>query len=335
MRNFKKITNIFATAILMAVIFLTSCDKQEDLIVKDNPLKELETILDVKTSVVPCPDQGVFTDEELSVIEQKRNEANSLHEKTSLIDGTVNVSGTVSATYSLAGKIIFNNTYAKAEITSGGITFVPNFVFKSVISGGALQSMEAYIENSITANPTLKITVKAALNNSYSAQITKFTKTMGGMIGILPWWVTFEIQIDGGANINGSGVCWISQGITVTSNVKVGGGWTKTGGWYSLGNVPSPSYSITSPSYSYNGNLTVKPYINCFISAKVYSILGPRFLIKPYLNLYLNATTGNRYIDRTVGLLGLVHFDLNGFNLNYTYDKTIFSVSKTFSRYYF
>lgn len=328
-------------ALAIASFSLTGCGKSSSPTAPaEEPLQQLEALM--APPALPAPETGdICTIEDLEKLELERiiledkiiEERKSSGQKGIPGDGTYNFDATIDVSKNMAGKVIFDNSYAKAEIVSGGVSFKPGFHWDAYISGGVLRNTQAYIQNTATGNATYKITLKGAYEKTYAANLYNWTQTNFAIVGgIVPVWVTFKIQIDGGSYFKAQASCWMQQGITVTSYVKIGAKWINGVGWSNI-TSSSPSATATTPTYGWNGNLTIQPYLNVFLSAYLYSVLGPRMLLTPYLTLYLDAP--GRYIDTWANLRGHIYFDLKGMEQYTVWNKQLFLWSYKFSRRYF
>jgi hypothetical protein len=324
-----------ATGIILA-FWVTGCGKASSPAAPEaGPMQELEALL--APPALPAPESGeicAIIDLEQCELARIERETELLKERPKgLTDGTYNFDAEIDITRNMAGKVIFDNTYARAEIVSGGLTFKPGFHWDAYISGGVLRNTQAYIQNTATGNAAYKVTVKGSYTNTYAKNLYYWSQTYFSLIGgWVPAWVTFNIQIDGGAYFNAQAYCWMQQGVSVSSYVRVGAKWVNGSGWSNIA-YHSPSATATTPVYSWNGSLTIQPYLNAFVSAYLYSVLGPRLLVTPYLTLYLNAPS--RYIDTWARLRGHIYFDLKGLEQYTIWDKQLFLWTHQFARRYF
>ena len=333
----QRILTLVTISLLLVMFF--SCQKEKII----TPMDELQDAINVAPPLaLTAPSDGIFTlenpctNEDLLMIEQERilNEKSALNEIKGLPNGTHTFTYNITLTKSIAGTTLYNNSYAKGEVTTGGITFRPKFYWKAYISGGVLQNTEAYIQNTVTFDPTFKITMKKSISKTYVKNLINESKTIFSIIGgILPTWVTLRAKLDAGSYMNASASCWMQQKVKISGYTKIGAKWVKGTGWSNISSTPSPTYTVYSPSYGWNGNLTIQPYMIAEVSANLYSVIGPRLTITPYYYLYLNASS--RYIYRKAYLKGDVYFSLSGLGNTDLYSKNVFKVSKTFSTVYF
>lgn len=326
------------TASLFLATFI-GCEKEELTTEFDNPMDELQDAINVAPPLaLTAPSDGRFTlenpctDEDLLRMEQERilNEKSSFNQK-GLPNGTYTFTYNVTLSKSLSGTTLYSNTYAKGEVTAGGITYVPKFYWSAYVSGGVLQNTQAYITNTVTFDPTFKITISKSVSNTYSKNLIDESKTIFSIVGgVLPAWVTLRGKLDASVYMSATASCWMQQKIKIVSSTKVGAKWVNGSGWSNLSATPSPTYTSYSPSYGWNGNLTIQPALKAEVSANLYSVLGPRLTITPYYRLYLNASS--RYIDRTAYLKGDVYFSLSGLGNTDLYSRNVFNKSYSFSR---
>lgn len=319
-----------------SLILASGCNKEDVL----SPIDELEVMMKASPpGLFPAPITGdVYTLEELESFELSRIENEAMYLETADKglpgNGTYEFARKCNVSKSMNGIVIYDNTSARAEIVGGGITFAPEFVVKFNVASGLLQSAEAFIHNTATANPTFKVTAKKSFTNTWAKNLYKWTQTSWAIVwGVVPVWVTWEFQIDGGCYVSAAASGWIQQNVSVSSYVKIGAKWVRNQGWANISNLPSPSYSMGTPSYSWNASLTIQPYLNAFLTAKLYSVVGPRLLVSPYYTLYLNASS--RYIDRTASLRGHAYFSLYGLNTSTLWNQQVFLRNYSFPRIYF
>jgi hypothetical protein len=335
--------NLTGLLVLLALFAFNRCTKEDITHDAENPIKELNSVFDdsLRMDITAPIDNNVYTDEELAKIEAQRlfNEHDIFAGKgvTALADGIAAFDKSIIVTKNFGGTIIFDNDYAKVQIVSGGISFGPSFHFDAKISNGALQSAQAYIKNSFSGNATYKVTLKKAYQNNYTKNLASWNQTaFTAIAGVVPLWVTFKMQIDANVAIKAVASCWVQQGVTVSSSIKVGTSWTRTNGWTNISNPSLPTFSATNPTFNCNANLTVEPGLKVYLSANLYSVLGPQLCVNPYFRFYLNAGSGGYYIDRTAYLRGSVYFSLSGLGYSTNlYNRDVFSISKTFQRYYY
>lgn len=331
----------FFTLVTMSFLLMIffGCEKDE----MPTPMDELQDVIKVSPPLaLTAPSDGRFTlenpctNEDLLMIEQERilKEQQSLNDIKGLPDGTHEFSYDVTLTKSVAGTTLYENDYAKGEVTAGGIIFTPKFYWKAYISGGVLQNTEAYIKNTVTFDPTFKITMKKSVSKTYSTNLIDESKTVYSIVGgILPIWITLRAKLDAGSYMYATASCWMQQKIKIVSYIKIGAKWVNGTGWSNISSTPYPTYTAYSPSYGWNGSLAIQPFMKAEVSANLYSVLGPRMTVTPYFYLYLNASS--RYIDRTAYLKGDIYFSLSGLGDTDLYSRNLFNVSKSFSRIYF
>ena len=335
--------NLIGLLVLLALFTFNRCTKEDFENGTKNPIKELNAVLDDSVRIdIPAPiDDNTYSDEELKKIEAQRfqNEHEILTAKglTALADGFQSFDKSIIVTKNFGGAIIFDNDYAQVSIVSGGITFGPSFHFDANISHGAVQSAQAYIKNSFIGNATYKVTLKKAYQNTYTKNLASWNQTAFTVVaGVVPLWVTFNMQIDANVGIKAVATCWVQQGVTVSSSIKVGTSWTRTIGWTNISDAPSPSFSATNPTFNCNANLTIEPGLKVYLSANLYSVLGPQLCVNPYFSFYLNAGSGGYYVDRTAYLRASVYFSLSGLGYSTNlYNRDVINISKTFPRYYY
>jgi hypothetical protein len=335
--------NLAGLLVLLVLFTINSCTKEEFINEPMNPIEELNAVMDDPERIdIPAPvGDNSFTNEELKQIDAKRildeQDIRTAKSLSALSDGYYAFDKGINVSKSFSGLTVFDNSYANVQIVSGGITFNPAFHFDATISGGAAQSAQAYISNTCTGNAAYKVTLKSSYNTSITKNLASWSQTAFTLVGgVVPFWITFKAQIDANVTMNSSASCWVQQGVTVSSNVKVGAKWTRTAGWTNVSNAPNPTFSATTPTFNSNVNLTVVPGLKVYVSANLYSVLGPQLCVNPYFRFYLNAGYGGYYYDRSVNLRGNVYFSLSG--LGYTsslFNRDVFNVSKTFPRYYY
>lgn len=329
----------------MSVLLATlmSCKKEELTPEFNSPIDELQDAINVPPPLaLTTTSDGKFTlenpctNEDLLKMEQERilKEEVTFDQTKALPNGRHSFSYNVTLSKSLSGTTLYSNTYAKGEISAGGITYKPTFYWKAEVSGGVLQNTQAYIENTVTFDPTFKITISKSVSNTYNKKLIDETKTIFSIVGgLLPAWVTLRGKLDASVYMSATASCSVSQKIKIVSSTKIGSKWVKGSGWSNISATPSPTYTVYSPSYSWKGNLTIQPALKAEVSANLYSLLGPRLTITPYYKFYLNASS--RYFDRTAYLKGDVYFSLKGLGNTDLYSKNVFNKSHSFSRIYF
>jgi len=121
--------------------------------------------------------------------------------------------------------------------------------------------------------------------------------TIGGVIGVVPVWVTLWGRVALGVEAN------VVEAITGTATVGLndikGSLYNTTtvrwGGGFSVTNSVSRSFSWGTPSYSWNvgGRVHVKPYVSFEGAAYLYTAIGPRIAIQPYLLADLKGSGGS------------------------------------------
>lgn len=326
----------------MSVLLATlmSCEKEELTPEFNSPIDELQDAINVPPPLaLTAPSDGGFTlenpctDEDLLRIEQERLiEEESVIQVKALPNGPHSFTYDVTLSKSLSGTTLYSNTYAKGEITAGGITYKPRFYWSADVSGGVLQNTQAYIKNTVTFDPTFKITISKSVTGAYHKNLIDDSKTIFSIVGgFLPTWVTLRGKLDASVYMSANASCWMKQKIKIVSSTKIGSKWVKDKGWSNISENPSPTYTSYSPSYSWKGNFTIQPALKAEVSANLYTLLGPRLTITPYYKFYLNASS--RYIDRTAYLKGDVYFSLRGFdNDTDFYSRNVYNKSHSFSR---
>lgn len=263
--------------------------------------------------------------------EQKGLELKKLAGVQGAPDGNYSFDASVDVSKSMGGVVIFENNNVRAEIVGGGISFRPGFHWDAKIARSVLVSTEAYIYNRMTGNAVYKITFKTSYSNSLSRNLYYWNQTQFAIIGgFVPVWVTYGIQIDGGCALQANASCSMQQGVTIVSDLKLGVKW-ENAKWSPIISY-SPTASASTPTYSVKANLSIQPYLNVFVTAYFYSLIGPRLLVTPYLTLNLNFPS--RYIDRSASLRGYAYLSLKGLdqkNMN-LYDQQLFLWTYPFPR---
>lgn len=329
--------------LLLTFLIVAGCEREEFVYTPEDPVAELNRVMDRRERIdITAPEgDAYFTNDELRKIEAKRiqdeDEIHNAKSYSAISDGVYVFDKGINVSKTFSGLTVLDNSYLKVQIVSGGITFNPVFHFDVKVTGGTLQNAQAYIKNSCKGNAAYKVTLKTGYQNTFSRNIASWNQSAFTLIGgVVPFWITFKAQMDANVSVKASASCWIQQGVTVSSNVTLGAKWSRTAGWANVSSAPSPTFSATTPAFNSNVNLTVTPGLKVYVSANLYSVLGPQLCVNPYFNFYLNAGSGGYYIDRTAYLRGNVYFSLKGLGYSTTFfNRDVFNVSKTFTRYYY
>jgi hypothetical protein len=335
--------NLPQLLVIVALFTVSSCTKEEFINEPTEPVEVLDEVMDdLERLNIPAPiGDKSFTDEELRQIDTKRiqDEQDLFKAKglSALSDGYYTFDRGINISKSFGGLTIFENSYAKVQIVSGGISFNPSFHFDATISGGSVQSAQAYIRNTCTGNAAYKVTLKSSYTNTINQNLASWSQSAFTLVGgVVPFWITFKAQIDANVSVKATASCWVQQGVNVSSNIKVGAKWIRNVGWTNISSAPYPTFTASTPTYSSNVNLTIVPGLKVYVSANLYSVLGPEMCVNPYFRFYLNAGYGGYYIDRSAYLKGSVYFSLSGLgNSTSLFNREVFAVSKTFDRYYY
>lgn len=330
-------------SLLLTILIVAGCEREEFTFKPETPVAELNRVMDRRERIdIPAPaGNSYFTDDELRLLDAKRiQDEDEIHHAKSysaISDGAYVYDKGINLSQNFTGLTVLDNSYLKVQIVSGGITFNPAFHFDAKVSGGALQNAQAYIKNSCTGNAAYKVTLKRGYQNTFSKNLYSWDQSFFTLIGgVIPFWITFNSQMDANVSVKASASCWIQQGVTVSGNITLGAKWSRTTGWTNVSSASSPLFSATKPAFNSNVNLTVTPGLKVYVSANLYSVLGPQLCVNPYFNFYLNAGSGGYYIDRKAYLRGNVYFSLKGLGYSTTFfNRDVFNVSKTFTRYYY
>lgn len=326
---------------VLLTFLIIGCERED--FVPPNPVDELDRIMDRRERIdIPAPEGDLFfTNDELRVLDAKRiQQEDEIHHAKSfsaISDGVYTFDKSINVSKNFAGMTVLDNSYLKVQIVSGGVTFNPAFHFDAKVSGGSLQNAQAYVRNTYKGNAAYKVTLKTGYQKNITKNLVSWNQSAFTLIGgVVPFWITFKAQMDANVEVKAAASCWVQQGITVSSNIKLGARWSKTSGWTNVSSAPSPTFSATTPSFNSNVNLTVTPGLKVYLSADLYSVLGPQLCVNPYFNFYLNAGSGGYYIDRTAYLRGNVYFSLRGLGYSTSlFNRNVFTVSKKFPRYYY
>ena len=337
-----KILQLKPAVLSVLLTFLIIGCEREDF-VSPNPAAELDRVMDRRERIdIPAPEgESYFTIDELRILDAKRiQDEDEIHHAKSLSaisDGVYTFDKGINVSKNFSGLTVLDNSYMKVQIVSGGVTFNPAFHFDAKVTGGTLQNAQAYISNTYKGNAAYKVTLKTAYQKNITKNLASWNQSAFTLIGgVVPFWITFKAQLDANVEVKASASCWIQQGVTVSSNIKLGAKWSKTTDWTNVSSAPYPTFTATTPSFNSNANLTVSPGLKVYLSANLYSVLGPQLCVNPYFNFYLNAGSGGYYIDRTAYLKGNVYFSLKGLGYSTTlFNKDVFNVYKKFPRYYY
>jgi len=332
----------FSTLAAVALLLTTfiGCQKEETKI--NDPMSDLQDAMKIVTPLaltIPADKhftlENPCTDEDLLRFEQERilNEKQSLKSVRTLVNGNHTFSYDVTLTKSCTGTTLYDNGYAKGYISAGGLTYKPRFYWAATITGGVLQNTIAYLQNTVTFDPTITVSIYKSVSTTYSKELLSSSQTSFFLAGgLLPSWVTYSGKLNASVYMNASGSCSMSQKVQVVSAATIGAKWIKGVGWSNASSTPNPTITYWAPSYSKTLTFTIQPRFVAEVSAMAYSVVGPKLTVTPYFNFYLNYTS--RYIDRYAGIKGDVSFNISMFNITtgYSYSKTVFNVTKPFTR---
>ncbi len=328
---------------VLLTFLIIGCEREKFEFKPVNPVAELNRVMDKRERIdIPAPEgDAYFTKDELRVLDAKRlqQEDEAYHAKSysAISDGVYTFDKGINVSKNFAGLTVLDNSYLKVQIVSGGVTFNPAFHFDAKVSGGSLQNAQTYVRNTYKGNAAYKVTLKTGYQKNVTKNIASWNQSAFTLIGgVIPFWITFKAQMDANVEVKASASCWVQQGVTVSSNITLGAKWSKTTGWTNVSTAPSPAFSATTPLFNSNVNLTVTPGLKVYLSADLYSVLGPQLCVNPYFNFYLNAGSGGYYIDRTAYLRGNVYFSLKGLGYSTSlFNRDVFTVAKKFPRYYY
>lgn len=335
---------IKAAFVLSTLTVGLSCQKDEI----PTPQEEISELVDFPLlPALPVPLDGDFSAENPATYEdlQKAEEARLANESVmsengvsrGFSNGVFSFDQKLNISSNFGGLVFINNSYLKVEIVSGGISFVPKFHFDSYIAGSKIQSAQAFIQNTVTGDAVYKATVKKTLSKGYNVKLKSWNKTAFTLLGgVVPVWITFDLQLDAGIIAKAETSCSVKQGITATSSVKIGAKWTKNAGWKNISSIPKPTFTATYPIITYSKTVILQPSITAFLTAKLYGFLGPRLSVSPYLKITASLDKNKYlYMDRVAGLRGDIYFSLAGLGLKSpVYDKNVFNLTRTFNRIY-
>lgn len=221
--------------------------------------------------------------------------------------------------------------------TDINVSFNVHFHWDAVTSGFTLTSTDVYAETKLVADATYEAITTGNFEGTYSKNIASDSYTFGGVIGVVPIWVDIDGQIDAGVYYKSVTNGKITQKAKATATAKIGRKWDNVNGWTSNSQPLSIAYNVYNPVITGIANFTVQPFMNFTLGASLYSVVGPRVTITPYVKIYANLFPKPRYIDRSVCLRGIfyVNLDLKIWDAKQFFNQTLFDDCKQYPRYYF
>jgi len=158
-------------------------------------------------------------------------------------------------------------------------------------------------------------TVNTAGTYGYEKQLYTYRHFFYQQAGWVPIWEELVVDVYGGFDIYASATGTVTAKAYISGGVTLGGEYERGVGWTGFTDKNFNAYGDVT--WTINGEVTLTPYISVRPTVYIYSVVGPKFDIRPYVELKgEHSQSGDTVYDSWTlsgGVKADLNFDLRGY----------------------
>jgi hypothetical protein len=249
--------------------------KRKILSLTDNPASHTVSLVTAQASLAECLQGGSLR----LVGDSSKQPSGAAFQPASLAPASL------GASIPLAGTVIYDNGTIRVEVTSGQITFNPDFTISGTFDGNRLTAFDSEISGTIGLDMTLQASAQAMGDFDGSSPLTTPRRTFRllGFVGVVPVWVeaVLEFNIGYEAHLEATGTA--TWGFESSRTLTLGA--TLRNGQWNPYQQQFSSFTPFTPAWQINGSARVQGYVEPKLTVYLESLAGASADLKPYLEL--------------------------------------------------